>query len=181
MAQLVGHLLHFSRAGRDEVSTVNVPDEVRKTIELTEPHLRRLRVAVAPEFHAVPDIFADRQQLRQVLLNLFTNAADAMAQGGRLTPRVRPGELPGPKPAVVIEVADTGGGIPPEHLPRVTDPFFTTKAEGKGTGLGLAICKRIVQQHHGTLEIESQVGRGTTVRVTLPVRNGTNVAALGSR
>jgi two-component system, LuxR family, sensor kinase FixL len=178
MARLVGHLLHFSRPGRDQVSTVSVPDEVRKTVELTEPHLRRLGVEVASEFHSVPDIFADRQQLRQVLLNLFTNAADAMPQGGRLTPRVRPGELPPARPAVVIEVADTGAGIPPEHLPRVFDPFFTTKEEGKGTGLGLAICKRIVEQHHGALEIESEVGRGTTVRVALPVRNGANVAGL---
>jgi signal transduction histidine kinase len=178
MAKLVGHLLHFSRAGRAEVSTINVPDEVRKTIELTEPHLRRRGVRVAPEFDPVPDIFADRQQLRQVLLNLFTNAGDAMPQGGRLTPRVRPGDLPGPRPAVVVEVADTGVGIAPDHLPRVTDPFFTTKEEGKGTGLGLAICKRIAHEHHGTLEIESEVGRGTTVRVTLPVRNGSNVNGL---
>jgi signal transduction histidine kinase len=113
-----------------------------------------------------------------VLLNLFTNAGDAMPRGGRLAVRVRPGRLPPDRPAVAIEVADTGTGIPPEVLPRVFDPFFTTKAEGKGTGLGLAICKRIVQQHHGTLEIESELGRGTTVRVSLPVHNGTNVAGL---
>ena len=140
--------------------------------------MRRLRVEVAPEFHPVPDIFADRQQLRQVFLNLFTNAADAMPRGGRLVPRVRPGELHPARPAVVIEVADTGVGIPAEHVSRVTEPFFTTKEDGKGTGLGLAICRRIVQDHHGTLDIESEVGKGTTVRVTLPVRNGTNVNGL---
>ena len=179
MSGLVANLLNFSRAGRDHVSTVNVPDEVRKTIELTEPHLRRMRVEVVPEFHPnVPDIFADRQQLRQVLLNLFTNAGDAMPKGGRLIPRVRPGELPPSRLAVVIEIADTGVGIPPEHLARVTDPFFTTKEEGKGTGLGLAICRRIVQEHHGKLEIESEVGKGTTVRVILPVKNGTNANGL---
>jgi PAS domain S-box-containing protein len=179
MAKLVANLLHFSRAGRDQVSTVNVPDEVRKTIDLTEPHLRRLGIEVAAEFHpAVPDIFADRQQLRQVLLNLFTNAGDAMPDGGRLTPRVRPGRLPPDRPAVAIEVTDTGTGIPAAVLPRVFDPFFTTKEEGKGTGLGLAICKRIVDQHHGTLEVESQFGRGTTVRITLPVKDGANVNGL---
>lgn len=178
MAKLVANLLHFSRAGRDQVSTVNVPEEVQKTIDLTEPHMRRFGVAVAPEFHPVPDIFADRQQLRQVLLNLFTNAADAMPHGGRLIPRVRPGELPPARPAVLIEVADTGTGIPADVLGRVFDPFFTTKEEGKGTGLGLAICKRIVEQHHGKLEIESELGQGTTVRITLPVKNGTNVSGL---
>jgi two-component system, LuxR family, sensor kinase FixL len=179
MARLVANLLHFSRAGRDQVSTVNLPEEVQKTIELTEPHLRRLGVQVTPEFQPdVPDIFADRQQLRQVLLNLFTNAGDAMPAGGGLTPRVRVGELPPARPAVVIEVADTGTGIRPEHLARVTDPFFTTKEEGKGTGLGLAICRRIVHEHNGRLEIESEVGKGTTVRVTLPVRSGGNVTGL---
>ena len=136
-------------------------------------------VRVEPEFaRGVPTIYADRQHLRQVFLNLFTNAADAMPNGGRLVPRVRPGELPGPIPAVVVEVADTGVGIPPKHLPRVTDPFFTTKEEGKGTGLGLAICRRIVRQHQGTLEIESRVGEGTTVRVTLPIRTDANVTGL---
>jgi signal transduction histidine kinase len=79
---------------------------------------------------------------------------------------------------VAIEVTDTGAGIPPVLLPRVTEPFFTTKPEGKGTGLGLAICRRIVRQHLGTIEIESRPGEGTTVRITLPVRPDTNVAGL---
>ena len=178
MAKLVGNLLNFARAGRDQVSTVSVADEVRKTIELTEPHMRRLHVEVVPEFHSAPDIFADRQQLRQVLLNLFTNAGDAMPKGGRLIARVRPGALPLNLPAVLIEVIDNGVGILPEHMSRVTEPFFTTKEDGKGTGLGLAICRRIAHEHGGKLEIESEVGKGTTVRVALPVRNNANVATL---
>ena len=179
MANLVGNLLHFSRAGRDQVSTVNVLEEVVKAIELTDPHLRRKGVLVTPEFLPdVPNIYADRQQLRQVLLNLFTNAGDAMPKGGKLIPRVLPGFLPGNRPAVILEVTDTGTGIATEVLGRVFDPFFTTKEDGKGTGLGLAICKRIVEQHQGTLSIESQVGKGTTVRVSLPVRNTANVSEL---
>lgn len=179
MAGLVGNLLQFSRAGRDQVSTVDVPDEVVKTVELVGHHLRKRRIRVEPEFApGVPNIHADRQQLRQVFLNLFTNAADAMPDGGRLVPRVRPGRLPSDQPAVVVEITDTGTGIPVELLARVCEPFFTTKDEGKGTGLGLAICRRIVQQHHGTLEVESGLGRGTTVRIILPVRPDTNVASL---
>jgi len=77
-------------------------------------------------------------------------------------------------------VTDTGIGIAPKDLARVTDPFFTTKEEGKGTGLGLAICRRIVQGHHGKLEIESEMGKGTTVRILLPVRSETNVNGLRS-
>jgi PAS domain S-box-containing protein len=178
MARLVGNLLQFSRAGREQVSTVNVCEEIDKTIELTDYHLIRRGVRIEPDYQlGVPPIFADRQQLRQVFLNLFTNAGDAMHEGGVLVPRVRTGELAG-KPAVVIEVIDTGAGIPPEHLPYVLDPFFTTKEDGKGTGLGLAICRRIVHQHLGTLQIESAVGKGTTVRITLPVRHGANVDGL---
>lgn len=179
MAGLVGNLLQFSRAGVEKVSTVDVCEEVRRTLELVDYHLRKQQIRAEPEFApAVPAIYADRQQLRQVLLNLFTNSADAMPAGGRLVPRVRPGALAGGVPAVVIEVADTGAGIPPELLSRVTEPFFTTKPEGKGTGLGLAICRRIVKQHQGTIEVESRPGEGTTIRITLPVRPDTNVGEL---
>ena len=179
MARLVSNLLQFSRAGREQVSTVDVGEEIVKTTELTEHHLRKRQVAVTTDFTpGVSPIHADRQQLRQVFLNLFTNAADAMPHGGHLVVRVRPAELLGGVPAVAVEVADTGVGIPPEHLARVSEAFFTTKEEGKGTGLGLAICKRIVHQHHGTLEIESTVGVGTTVRITIPVRPNTNVTGL---
>ena len=179
MARLVGNLLQFSRAGVERVSTVDVGEEARRTLELVEHHLRKHRVRPELDFApGVPLIYADRQQLRQVLLNLFTNSVDAMPEGGRLALRVRPGELAVGRPAVVFEVEDSGTGIPQELLSRVTEPFFTTKPEGKGTGLGLAICRRIVRQHHGTIEIESRPREGTTVRVTLPVRPDTNVAGL---
>jgi signal transduction histidine kinase len=175
MARLVANLLQFSRPGREQVSTVNVCEEITKTIELTEHHLRKRQVRVQPDFAlGVPIIYADRQHLRQVFLNLFTNAADAMPSGGALTLRVRVGELPSGDPAVVIEVSDTGVGIPAELLHRVCEPFFTTKEEDKGTGLGLAICRRIIQQHQGTLTVESVFGEGTTIRITLPVRMTTN-------
>lgn len=181
MADLVGNLLQFSRAGRDQVSTVDVPEEITKTLDLVGHHLRKRQIRVEPAFApSVPHIQADRQQLRQVFLNLFTNAADAMPNGGRLVTRVQTGRCPKHTPAVVVEVIDTGVGIPPELLNRVFEPFFTTKDEGKGTGLGLAICRRIVDQHQGTLDVESRTGVGTTVRLTLPVRPDTNVAGLHS-
>lgn len=178
MARLVGNLLQFIRPGREQVSTVNVCEEILKTIELTEHYFRKRQVQVETHFAPdVPLIYADRQHLRQVFLNLFTNAADAMPNGGRLTLRVHPGELES-VPAVVIEVRDTGIGIPAELLERVYEPFFTTKEEGKGTGLGLAICKRIILQHHGKLELSSALGEGTTFRVILPVSNNGNVNGL---
>jgi signal transduction histidine kinase len=161
---------------------VDVCDEIARTLDLVSHHLRKRGVQVETAFtHAVPAIHADRQQLRQVLLNLFTNAADAMSGGGRLVPRVRSTELAGGIPAVEIEVTDTGAGIPTDLLHRVFDPFFTTKEEGQGTGLGLAICKRIIDEHKGTLKIESEVGRGTTVRVTIPIHPDTNVMRLQAK
>ena len=114
----------------------------------------------------IPKIIADRQQLRQLFLNIFTNASDAMHEGGTLTIRVT---ALNEKEKVCIEIADTGTGIPPEVLPHVMEPFYTTKPEGMGTGLGLAICRRIVQEHQGTLTITSDgiSGKGTTVLITL--------------
>lgn len=170
MAALVHNQLQFARASRAQVSTLDVCGELTKTTELTH-HLARKGVRVVPAFApGVPLIQADRQQLRQVCLNLFTNAADAMPAGGQISVRVGPGEVPDGRPGIVIEIADTGAGIPPDVLARVTEAFFTTKEEGKGTGLGLSICKRIVEQHGAQLVPESQLGGGTTIRIALPVR-----------
>jgi signal transduction histidine kinase len=178
MGNLVSNLLQFSRRSQPQISTVNVCDEIEKTLELIHYHLRKHNIAVAREFKPEgPLIHADRQQLRQLFLNLFTNASDAMPEGGTLTIRVtkRPEEK-----KICIEIADTGVGIPPEILPKVLEPFYTTKPEGKGTGLGLAICRRIAQGHGGTLNITSEggPGNGTRVCIALPFSNGSNSAWL---
>ena len=104
-----------------------------------------------------------------MFLHLLTNASDAMAQGGTRTLGVTAGVLEPDRSAVVIEVTDTGIGIAPADMPKVLEPFCTTKAEGKGTGLGLAICRRVVQEPQGTLTLPSTVGADTTVRMVLPV------------
>jgi signal transduction histidine kinase len=103
-------------------------------------------------------------KLQQVFLNLFLNARDAMPSGGWLSvaTRVRGHE-------VTVEVGDTGVGIPPEHIARIYDPFFTTKAEGHGTGLGLSVTYGIVQEHGGILSCESAPGEGTKFRLVLPL------------
>ena len=170
MGQLVANLLQFSRRGQPQISLLDVREEIDNTLALIHYHLRNHRIIVVRQFAPeVPLLHADRQQLRQVFLNLLTNASDAMAQGGTLTLGVTDGVLEPDSPAVVIEVTDTGVGIAPEDMPKVLEPFFTTKAEGKGTGLGLAICRRVVQEHQGTLALTSTVGVGTTVRIALPV------------
>jgi signal transduction histidine kinase len=173
MGGLVGNLLQFSRRSHQQISTFDVREEIANTLEFIHYHLRKHRINVEREFaNVIPTVQADRQQLRQLFLNLLTNASDAMPQGGRLTVRVNAGQLEHGAGAVVVEFEDTGAGIAPDDLAKVWEPFFTTKPEGRGTGLGLAICRRIVEEHGGTMHIESAVGQGTTVRIMLPATNG---------
>lgn len=181
MARLVANLLQFSRPGHQQISTFNVSEEIEKTLELSFFFLRKRTVTAVREFAPdLPLIQGDRQKLRQVFLNLIVNASDAMPRGGTLTLRARAAALGADQPAVVLEFTDTGTGIPPENLSKIMEPFFTTKEAGKGTGLGLAICRRIAQEHRGTIDITSELGKGTTVRVMLPVRNGENGTHLES-
>ena len=164
MANLVKNLLLLSRREEQRISSVNVAEEVEKTVELLYYHLRKCGIEVKKDFPPdIPTISADPEQLRQVFLNLFINASDAMPSGGILTLRARDG------PSLVLEIVDTGTGIAAADLPRVMETFFTTKPPGKGTGLGLPICRRIVEAHGGTISIESEPGKGTTVRIVLPV------------
>jgi signal transduction histidine kinase len=114
----------------------------------------------------LPEVRMDPVQVEQALLELVSNALDAMPQGGRLRLSARAGNNGRSPGEIVVEIADTGVGIPEHVLPSVTEPFFTTRQEG--TGLGLAIAKRFVEQNGGSLEIESAPGAGTTVRVRLP-------------
>jgi two-component system, LuxR family, sensor kinase FixL len=179
MSSLVANLLQFSRPGREAVSSVDLSEEMNRTLDLMHHQMRKRGIDVRPVYgpeHQI--VLADRQKLRQVFLNLVANACDAMSAGGTLTLRIQRQPLGSGAQGVMIEFVDTGHGIPPEVLPKVMDPFFSTKEEGKGTGLGLAICRRIVQEHRGTIRIDSAVGKGTTVRIALPVHSGVNVDGL---
>jgi signal transduction histidine kinase len=179
MAGLVSNLLHFSRPGKESISSVDLAEEVERALELMHHHLKKRAINVRREWEPGPlRVLADRQKLRQVFLNLVSNAGDAMPNGGTLTLRIKRHLLPDGRSGVLIEVVDTGCGIPQDILPKVMDAFFTTKEEGKGTGLGLAICRRIVQDHQGSIHIESQPGQGTIVRITMPASNGVNVDRL---
>jgi signal transduction histidine kinase len=128
---------------------------------------RRIRVTVSGEQFR-PSVAGEANELHRVLMNLFTNAADAMPNGGRIVVRVRERRTT-PAPTADISVSDSGTGIPPEVIPRIFQRGFTTKPPGQGTGLGLAICQEIVRAHGGAIDLRSSVGRGTTVRVRLPV------------
>jgi PAS domain S-box-containing protein len=179
MGDLVSNLLQFSRRGKDQVSTLDVRLELNKAVELVQHHMRNRQINVVKELSDnTPTIFADRQKLRQVFLNLLSNASDAMLEGGTLTLRSGPILSSEARPAVLIEICDTGAGIPEAFLDKVMEPFFTTKEEGKGTGLGLAICRRIVYEHRGSIQIQSQIGKGTSVRIVWPVQYNANAESV---
>jgi signal transduction histidine kinase len=114
----------------------------------------------------LPEIRVDPLQLEQVLVEIISNAVDAMPDGGKLRIAGASEDMDGTTPGVTIEVTDAGPGISADTLPSICEPFFTTRVDG--TGLGLAIAKHYVEQHGGRLEITSRVGQGTTVRVKLP-------------
>ena len=130
----------------------------------------RLPWQLKDEFFSDPHIKADAAQLKQVLINLVKNAAEAMPGGGIVTLRTRTERRGlGPRAAnvVILEIADNGPGIPPDAAKRLFDPFFTTKASG--TGLGLSIAARILEKHDGALEYSTGSNRGATFRIVLPI------------
>ncbi len=177
ITKLIQQLLNFARPARMELEPVKLNDLLHEVLGLTEHQIAKGHIAVRTDFQSdLPAIIGDTNQLEQAFLNIIINAWHAMPDGGSLALATRatpPGDRPrrGGRPAprgVEISIADTGTGIPAEHLPRIFDPFFSTKGVGKGTGLGLAISRRIVEDHHGSVEVSSQVGRGTTFTIWLP-------------
>jgi PAS domain S-box-containing protein len=187
-ATFTRQLLTFAHRGAvnpQDVQLNTVISELRTMLRRTIPQSVRIDLSLAADLWTTR---IDVGQLEQLLLNLIVNASDAMPDGGTVlvetanedrngSAPAAPGAIAGPR--VRLEVVDTGFGMPKEVVARAFEPFFTTKPQGKGTGLGLATAYGIVQQAGGTIVIESQVGKGTTVRVNLPAQVG--VAAESAR
>jgi len=167
-SRIVDSLLDFSRPKGGPRRQVSLNTLVDETLFLLKHHqrFRQLRVVctLAP---ALPETTGSAEQLTQVLMALMLNAVDAMEQGGQLT--VRTGLSPTRSDEVMVEVEDTGVGIPAAEQGKIFEPFYTTKPPGRGTGLGLSICYGIVSDHRGRIEVDSAPGRGATFRVFLPV------------
>lgn len=170
--RIVDGLLDFSRpkdaAPRQPAGANALVD---RTLFLLKHHQRFKRMSVNRELtEGLPAVLVNDEQMIQVLMALMLNGLDAMEEGGVLTVRTR--QHPHRSDEVIIEVADTGHGIPATDLQKIFEPFYTTKAPGRGTGLGLSICYGIVEQHLGRLEVDSLPGLGSTFRVYLPVAVG---------
>lgn len=163
-ARIVNGLLNLSRpnaAEQSERTVVDLNQVIGDVLSLLEHQFEKGSIKVRRELHSGPvNVVGFEFKLQQVFLNLFLNARDAMASGGWLTIATR---LDGNE--VVAQVSDTGAGIPPEHLARIYDPFFTTKPMGQGTGLGLSITYGIVREHEATIQCDSAPGTGTRFEI----------------
>ena len=166
--QIVRDLMEYARPRSSEFCSTSITNAIEKTLQLVENRLYKQKVTVEKALEPdLPRIQADSPQLEQVLVNLYLNAIDAMPEGGKLMVEARMSQTDGTAPMAVITVADTGFGIAETDLPKIFQPFFTAKKR-RGMGLGLPICQRIVKNHGGRIEVESQSGTGSTFKIYLP-------------
>jgi two-component system NtrC family sensor kinase len=165
-ARIVQNLLLFARSYPPERRPCSLADQVRRVLDLVAYQLKQQGIRLVTEVEPSGSVWADANQLQQVLLNLVQNAVQAMTghPGARvLTVRVR-----AEGPLAVVEVCDSGPGIPPDVLPRIFDPFFTTKPPGQGSGLGLSVSCGIAAEHGGRLRAENRPEGGACLTLELP-------------
>ncbi len=167
---ILDDILYFSKATKVVLEKFDVNRIIEETLTGMEDALKSQGIEVEKSLDGnLPEIPCDYQEIKQVFINLMTNAREAMGDGGRLTVKTVPVSQED-RDYIAIEIRDTGGGIPSEVLHNIFNPFFTTK--GWGTGLGLAICHRIVDGHGGAIEVNNDPGRGVTFTVKFPVEGG---------
>lgn len=171
--KIIRNLLDFARQRPTWMQPGDISQPLRETVALVQGTAGKASVVIHEDYPSAPVLVnMDHNEMKQVFINILNNALQAMPLGGELRIRL---ETPRDHEAV-IEVADSGAGIPPENLNKIFEPFFTTKDTGDGTGLGLSISYRIVSNHGGKIEAESNVGTGTVFRVTLPVHEKPTVS-----
>jgi signal transduction histidine kinase/NAD-dependent dihydropyrimidine dehydrogenase PreA subunit len=175
---IVRGLLDFARKSRVSKAPADMKEVIDEIASIAKARADEMRVVVTTAVaENLPVLMIDRVQLRQALVNVAMNAVDSMPGGGSLHLAAR---LSDSGDDVRIEITDTGCGIPPENLSRLFTPFFTTKAMGKGTGLGLAITYGVIKMHSGDITVDSEVGKGTTFTIRLPVRTAEAIGDDGS-
>ncbi|RJQ84819.1 MAG: hybrid sensor histidine kinase/response regulator [Desulfobacteraceae bacterium] len=160
--KIVMDLKDFAHPGDDRIQSTDINKGLESTLNVVHNELK-YKASVVKDFAAIPLVRGYPQQLNQVFMNILVNAAHAIEKKGEITVKTRAEDG-----NVVISITDTGCGIPEENISKIFDPFFTTKDVGKGTGLGMNIAYNIVQKHKGSIEVNSQIGKGTTMTVRIP-------------
>lgn len=165
---IIRGLLDFSRQRKPDKTICSIDSVLEECVAFVENQASFHNIQLETHFNDdLPKIVVDPSQMQQVFMNMIINAAEAMEEGGKLTVATN---LDPAENFVEVEFSDTGHGIAQEHMEKIFDPFFTTKEVGHGTGLGLAISYGIVKEHAGTISVESEVGKGSTFIIRLPVR-----------
>ena len=169
-AKLTNSILGMAKNRSGDLEPTDLAVVIQDSLMLLERELRRYRISVETQLEECPPAMASGNDIQRLLLNLITNARQAIGEGGQI--RIRLQHEPETQ-SVVLMVRDTGSGIPPELLPRIFEPFYSTKKRpdetGKGgTGLGLSICKKIIDQHRGKIRVESSPGKGTAFFIRIP-------------
>ncbi len=166
---VIQNLLSFSRQAPPSFSEEDINSIIEESLTMVEHQMNLQNIEIIRNYsRRIPAARMDGNQIKQVFINIFINAAEAMKDGGIITLTTTAGTDNGGEPCVKAVITDTGTGIPEEILKKVLDPFFTTKSSSGGTGLGLSVTKGIVDRHHGSIVISSKEGKGTTVTITLP-------------
>jgi two-component system, NtrC family, sensor kinase len=165
--EIVLGLRTFSRMDESTFRKADLHDGIRSTLKLLITEIKD-RVVIHEEFGPIPEVECNQSQINQVFMNLLSNSAQAIVGKGEIWIRTRR-----ESDRVRIEVEDNGSGIPPQSLQKIFDPFFTTKTVGKGTGLGLSIAYGLIEKHHGSISVESEVGKGTRFVIYLPITQPT--------
>jgi signal transduction histidine kinase len=166
---IVKGLLSFSREISLKMEEMDIAPVIDETLSFIDDQIHHKNIHVKKLYASgLPKIIMDNNQIKQVFINLFMNAIEAMQEGGILGIRTEQKKDESDQAYVRVVVSDTGEGIPEDRIRRIFDPFFTTKNAEGNTGLGLSITKGIIDKHHGTIEIESEPGRGTRVMIGLP-------------
>ncbi|MBC8287499.1 MAG: PAS domain S-box protein [Nitrospinae bacterium] len=167
--KIMSSLLAFSRTGNSELESGNMKNEIEKAVSLVENEYKLDNVEIVRDWcDTLVDISYDPDKIRQVYLNLIHNAKHAMPDGGTITVGCKPVKEAGKK-FHQFTFSDTGAGMTEEVKLKIFEPFFTTKPEGQGTGMGLAVTHGIIQEHGGKIRVESEVGKGTTFIISLPI------------
>ena len=162
--EILDRFLRFAKPAHPLLVKAEVVSIVEETLQLIRPQIEKQGIVIQKEFQPLPPILMDREQIKQVILNLLINAVQAMLKGGHLSLK---GHIPESDRWIKLSIQDSGIGIPTEDINKLFDPFFSTK-EG-GVGLGLSIAHRIIDQHRGKIEVESAPGKGTLFTVWLPI------------
>ncbi len=162
---ILKEILGFVKEVRLSREKVNLNTIVEEIFQLMRSDLDERNITLEEEYHQLPDVFVDPHRIMEALMNIITNAMQALQGAGTITVKTQADDS-----YAVLEVRDTGRGIPPAEIPSIFNPFFTTKSTG--TGLGLAITHKIIQEHGGRIEVESEVDQGTVFKVYIPIKEG---------